>query len=278
MQGPHSNSVSTATSTSEYETGPDSSGPRTCVLLRGLIRSRFHWGNFPVELLKLAPVEELLMPELAGNGERSTEHSPADIAAMVEDMRRQTLELKPDGLNNLTLIAISMGAMIATAWAAKYPDEVAELHLINTSFGRFSRPWQRMKPRALARLLKLAPKLLQDPAALESGILDMTLNHTPPPHCLAEWKQFARQHPMSASNIIHQIQAAGGYQGPANAPCERTYLYCSANDQLVSSQCSHAIAKAWGKPLFEHPSAGHDLPMDDGEWLVSSIERALGTL
>ena len=273
MQEPHSNSESTASSTS-CDSHRGALPPRSCVLIRGLIRSRFHWNQFPTELLKLDSIEEVMMPELAGNGDRSLEHSPSTIQAMVEDIRAQILLLNPNPHQPLTLVAISMGAMIAAEWARSWPDEIAELHLINTSFGNFSRPWQRMQPRALGKLLRLAPRLLQDPAALEQVIHDMTLNLQHNSDTVRGWKQFAREHPMSAANIIFQIKAAGAYSGPHKAPCERTFLYASEGDKLVSASCSQAIAKAWNKPLFLHPTAGHDLPLDDSGWLLENIERA----
>ncbi|WP_221794833.1 alpha/beta fold hydrolase [Oceanobacter mangrovi] len=273
MQAPHSSSASTATSTSGK--APTSKPERVCVLLRGLIRSRFHWHQFPTELLKLPLVEQVIMPELAGNGERCRETTPATINAMMEDLRQQTRLLFPDNSHPLSLVAISMGAMIATEWASQYPEEIAELHLINTSFGRFSAPWQRMRPRAAARLLGLTPRLLSDPAALEAGILQLTVSQPTTPQLRSQWQSFARQNPLQTSNILTQIKAASRWQGPAQAPVEHSFIYTADGDRLVSPDCSRQIAAHWHKPLIEHPHAGHDLPLDDCHWLVQSIERTM---
>jgi len=45
----------------------------------------------------------------------------------------------------------------------------------------------------------------------------------------------------------------------------------SEQDQLVSADCSHAIARQWDVPIQVHPSAGHDLTLDDGPWVVQQV-------
>jgi predicted alpha/beta hydrolase family esterase len=52
-------------------------------------------------------------------------------------------------------------------------------------------------------------------------------------------------------------------------------LLASAQDQLVDPRCSAALAHAWHRPLVRHTSAGHDLPLDDGAWVISQIRQWL---
>jgi hypothetical protein len=42
---------------------------------------------------------------------------------------------------------------------------------------------------------------------------------------------------------------------------------------LVSPECSKKLAKHWGLPVLWHDRAGHDLPLDDPDWLVAQIAR-----
>ena len=42
-------------------------------------------------------------------------------------------------------------------------------------------------------------------------------------------------------------------------------------DRLVSPRCSQRLAAAWKVPLALHPSAGHDLPLDDPDWLLAQL-------
>ena len=246
---------------------------RTWVLLRGLLRSRFHWHHFPHQLATQPWVDQLIQPELAGNGERSRETTPLGITAMMEDLRAQVLpHLRHQ--QPVTLLAISMGAMIATEWAQHYPHEIAEMHLINTSFKRFSAPWERMRPATLRQLLQVAITTRLNPAALEAAILNATVNQRIPPDILGEWIHFARQHPQGWRNTLTQIWSASRYNGYEQAPIRRTFIYTCQHDRLVSSRASERIADHWRKPLHCHTTAGHDLPLEDPDWLLERIAQS----
>ncbi|UXD87398.1 alpha/beta fold hydrolase [Thalassolituus hydrocarboniclasticus] len=242
------------------------------VLIRGLIRSRFHWGAFPDQLLsqlqqqQLAP-SALLLPELAGNGERFRDKTPFSIHNMMLDIRHQVQKLSPDDNRPRVLVAISMGAMIASEWARCYPQEVARLHLINTSFSNFSTPWQRMKIRPLLGFLRG----LRSSDKLEAAILRWTLNMKDSECLLPLWCDYAAAHPLSLRNGLAQLLAASHFRGPKQAPLEETFFYNSLADRLVDAACTRRIAEHWQKNLLSHPRAGHDLPMDDPDWLIQKI-------
>jgi len=79
-----------ATSSSRpQDVSTDTQRTSDLVLLRGLIRSRYHWMQFPKQLQHYFPQQRLLLPELAGNGERYLERTPFSINAMMEDLRQQ---------------------------------------------------------------------------------------------------------------------------------------------------------------------------------------------
>jgi len=242
--------------------------PTVLVLLRGLIRSRFHWQQFPQQLQQTFPDAIILTPELAGNGERYLESTPASIAGMMADIRQQLKQQYPAN-TPLTLVAISMGAMIATEWAQQHPEEIQQLHLINTSFANVSPPWHRMRAAAV---LSLAAKALNR-EQLENAIIRWTINLNSDPQLNNRWQQFAQQHPLSRRNALAQLLAASRYRAPRTAPQAATWLYNSLGDRLVNPACSQTIAERWQKPLLTHHYAGHDLPMDDGEWLAQCISR-----
>lgn len=70
---------------------------------------------------------------------------------------------------------------------------------------------------------------------------------------------------------MRQLVAAARYCAPTAAPVDLVLLLGSQEDRLVSSQCSQAIAQAWGLPLQLHPWAGHDLPLDDPQWVIDAV-------
>ena len=55
-----------------------------------------------------------------------------------------------------SVLAMSLGGMVATAWAQRYPAEVERLVLINTSMRPFSRAQQRLRRAAWPDLLRIA--------------------------------------------------------------------------------------------------------------------------
>ena len=250
------------------------------ILLRGLIRSRFHWDQFPQQLQQAFPQHRILMPELAGNGERFQENTPSSIHAMMLDVRQQVAldqsqqaqiqktpaaKIKPPTI----IIAVSMGAMMATEWATHYPKEVQQLHLINTSAGRFSLPWQRMQTRAFFSLL---PSIANQ-QRLEKKIIDWTINVQKDAQLTQLWQDFSQQHPLSLRNAVTQLLAASRYRGQPHAPIDHCYFYHSQGDRLVNPNCTAAIAQHWNKPLERHGFAGHDLSMDDSPWLIDKLRE-----
>jgi pimeloyl-ACP methyl ester carboxylesterase len=67
------------------------------------------------------------------------------------------------------------------------------------------------------------------------------------------------------------LLAAARYRAPRQAPGLPILLLASQHDKLVDSRCSQALAAAWRCPLEMHPTAGHDLPLDDPHWVAQQV-------
>ena len=103
----------------------------TWLLLRGLTREAGHWGDFPCQLQAALPEARILAIDLPGNGTLHRQASPSTIPAMVAACRA---ELATRGVAGpVHLVAMSLGAMVAIAWAQRHPGELAGMVLINTS-------------------------------------------------------------------------------------------------------------------------------------------------
>jgi len=72
------------------------------------------------------------------------------------------------------------------------------------------------------------------------------------------------------------LPAAARYRAPPPPPPVPTLLLASTHDRLVRCACSRALARAWRCALVEHPHAGHDLPLDDPQWVVQQVLEATG--
>ncbi len=241
----------------------------TWVLLRGLGRHARHWGEFPGALQRHLPGPDVVVPlDLPGNGVRWRERSPATMAELVDAARRElaTLPHRPP----YVLVALSMGGMVALHWAAQERRKVAGVVLINSSLADHSAPWQRLRPSAAAVLLGLLRPGLSA-SERERRVLRLTSNLPVPEALVATWARHARELPLSRANLLRQLLAAAGARAPFARPAAPVLVLASARDRLVAPRCSQAIASAWNQPLALHPSAGHDLVLDDPEWVIQHV-------
>ena len=241
----------------------------TWVLLRGLTRERRHWGAFPQTFAETVPAAHVIALDLPGNGALHRERSPSRVEAMAEHCRHALHErgVAPP----YHLLAMSLGAMVATAWAASHPKELAAAVLINTSLRPFSPFHQRLKPANYATLARL---VLAHPSAheWEQAVLRLTSRAAPRGDALLDaWTGYRRECPVSAANALRQLAAAARYRAPRAKPAPPVLLLTSAADGLVDPRCSWQLARQWGCPVATHPWAGHDLPLDDGLWVAQQV-------
>jgi pimeloyl-ACP methyl ester carboxylesterase len=243
----------------------------TWILLRGLTREQRHWGEFPEVLSKEFPNARVVALELPGNGGLNAMTSPATIAAMASQGRAEVARLGiPPPYH---LLAMSMGAMVATAWAANHPEEIEACVLINTSFGFISPICDRLRPRTWPTLLHF---LLAQKARDREELVFKLTSKLPqaPPGLIDEWVAIRKSRPVRLGNALRQVVAAARFLPPSVAPVP-TLVLASAGDRLVHPGCSMEIARCWNCPMAIHPTAGHDLPLDDGAWVAREIFKWL---
>lgn len=244
------------------------------VLLRGLTREARHWGDFAAQLRALQPGAPVIALDLPGNGALHAQRSPASVPAMAAHCRTalQALGVAPP----YCVLAMSLGAMVALAWAHAQPRELAAAVLINTSLRPFGAFHQRLRPSQYATLLRLALSDA-DAADWERSILAMTsrrcFEEAERDALLGVWTAWRRECSVSRANALRQLLAAARFRAPQPRPPVPLLVLASTRDALVDPQCSRRLAQAWALPIAEHPTAGHDLPLDDGAWVARQIER-----
>ncbi|MEJ6007934.1 alpha/beta hydrolase [Paucibacter sp. AS339] len=247
--------------------------PATWVLLRGLARESGHWGVFPEHLRAQIESEQggvrLLMLDLPGNGLLHAEASPVHVSGMVESCRERLLKMGVTG--PVHLLAMSLGAMVASDWVARYPQEVSAAVLINTSLRPFSPFYRRLRPLNYLKFLLLSLSNLSR-RQREAKVLRMTTNlQARPEEVLDHWVALQAVHPVSLLNTARQLRAAARFKVGVLRPKAPVLLLCSKADHLVDWRCSQAISRAWGAPLRLHLKAGHDLPLDDPAWVAQAV-------
>lgn len=250
-----------------------SGSPAVWVLLRGLSRESGHWGDFSLvlqrEIEQLQPGAQLLMLDLPGNGVLHRESSPTQVGAMVESCRAQLRQLGVPG--PVHVLAMSLGAMVASDWAARYPQELSAGVLINTSLQPFSPFYHRLRPINYLSFLLLSLSRMGH-RRREAKVLEMTSSmQARPDEVLDRWVELQRRHPVGLRNTLRQLLAASRYRASLIRPAVPILLLCSKADRLVDWRCSQAISRAWGAPLRMHVKAGHDLPLDDSPWVAQAV-------
>lgn len=233
------------------------------------MRENRHWGDFPDVFRRLVHEVDVHVPDLPGNGRLHMQDSPVRVRDMVECYRHALAARNVSSPYHL--LALSLGAMTAVEWAHRYPREVRCCVLINTSMRPFSPFYQRLRWRVYPDVVRLA-MAHADARERERLVLQLTSRGgTAVDATLAAWTAYQNEYPVSRNNALRQLLAAARYRAPAQKPPMPMLVLASAADRLVDPACSRRLAEAWKTPLFVHPDAGHDLPLDDGPWVARQV-------
>jgi pimeloyl-ACP methyl ester carboxylesterase len=250
------------------------------ILLRGLAREARHWNDFP-EQLKAAlaargDTARIDALDLPGAGRFSEMKSPLSISEMTEfarekfiEIRRRMRERGETPPERTRIVAVSMGGMIAADWMERWPTDFKECVLINTSFAGFSPLHHRLTPGAMKHIfgtLRKRTKIEQTMHEME--LVVNTLDKNSRREIAEKWKTYFEERPFTLENFTRQLYAASRFKAPIETPVVPTLVLYSENDRMVSSACSKEIAKRWKAPSASHPTAGHDLTIDDAKWVI----------
>jgi pimeloyl-ACP methyl ester carboxylesterase len=251
------------------------------LLLRGLIRDRRTWGDFPERIRARSPRIRVHFLDLAGIGTENHRPSPRSITAIRVDVAHRF----HDGIGRgdlpegpWSILGLSLGGMVALDWAVAEPGLFRHLALLNVSTADVARPIERFSFRFLPGMLfALATNRPQDSERLilravsnrfsadregrDPKIREILENQT-------KWR---RERPITRSTFVNQLWAASRYRLPDSRPKPRTAVFSSEGDRLVRPRCSARVAERLGVPRFTHPWAGHDVPLDDPEWLAREL-------
>ena len=250
---------------------------RVWVLLRGLVKEKRHWGDFIETFQSCFPDDQIVLYDFPGNGLRCKEESETHIIDMVDDVRSHLSENSIE--QPVHVIALSLGGMVAVEWMNKYPDECAAAILISTSLRGLNPFYQRLLPSAYvtafhsllfsrdARKTETASlKLVSNIIASDSVKRENTIN---------DWVTYEEQCPVSGINGLRQLLAAIRFRVPEQRPEIPILVLSSLQDHLVSPECSISLAKHWDLPIQTHDLSGHDIPLDDGDWVCRKISQWL---
>lgn len=249
---------------------PDAIG-QNWLLLRGLSREAAHWGEFLPLMKSSFPTARIHTLDLPGTGCRYLEKSPTRIEDITLSLREQALTL---GLLDqpLTLLGLSLGGMVCWEWMLKYPEDICTAALINTSQASLSPFYQRLRWQSYPNFFNiiLQPNQFQR----ELAIVQYVANRRDQDEKIAlEWAEIQHKRPVKFCNTLRQLIAAAHYKPQTKKPVPPVLIINSRGDRLVAPACSDAIKDKWRLQYESHPWAGHDLPIDDGPWVIERLQN-----
>ena len=230
------------------------------LLLRGLARNSKHWHGLDKGLSG-----EVILLDTIGNGTKSDLSSPLQISSHTEILRDEFYKLRKHQ-EDWTIVGLSLGGMIALDWVSRFPNDFKKSFIINSSTNDVLYPWQRFD---LFTFLKLPFLIFSNRANQEKTILSLTLNLKNVNSDLID-SNLAIGEVTTRLNLIKQLISAAFFHSPEKIDIP-LYFICSERDRLVNYKASLNLAKKYNSKVFIHPTAGHDIPLDDPNWLLKTI-------
>ncbi|MFT6028918.1 MAG: pimeloyl-ACP methyl ester carboxylesterase [Oleiphilaceae bacterium] len=246
----------------------------TILLIRGLSRQQEHWGEFPT-ILRRAFKEKniavnLAFEDLPGFGIRYQQKSPSSIEKIAALLVPTLDRLHKESKQKIHLLGISMGGMVALELARRCPEFCESLVMINSSVKPVAHMFQRLQPQAYSIFIKafLHPSMRES----ERQILQIsTEKYAQDARLLNYWLYLRENYPPSRKAALQQIVAASRYLAPIKKPLASVCLIASKRDRIASHHCTQNLAEYWGIDYHLHPEAGHDIALDEPEWLADNL-------
>lgn len=254
------------------------SAQRNWILIRGLARGVGHWGDFSKLFEKSFSEDKIYYVDIPGNGYLNHIKTPLKISEFIPFFEKQ---LRQQNFNaNLPTYgySLSLGSMAMVEWARQKPDFFSQIYISNTSAGNFSNIFKRLSYKAILLGMKISH--LQDIRQKELAALLITTSMSKEQieqshqQQLSSIVKYSQEYPTHPKNILRQLIAASIFYFPREAPTE-VILMSGLKDQFVSPSCTVDIEKHWKCRHHKHPTAGHDISMQDPEWVIEKIKLGL---
>lgn len=240
------------------------------ILLRGLMREARHWGDFPKQLENSNGIGRVVCLDFPGIGTEEKRFFTPVLKEVVRDVRSRFQHREHSHLNeDWAILGFSLGGMVSLEWVKMYPNDFKKIILLNTSASNSGRLWQRLKPESMPKVVKIF--LEEDPLKRETQVIEMISNlRKKDAKLIQEWAHIAKTSQFSKITAINQLIAATQFKVPESLTIPSLVLTSRA-DRMVNYSNSLFIAQRLGSDLCVHPTAGHDLTVDDSDWCLSQI-------
>jgi pimeloyl-ACP methyl ester carboxylesterase len=178
-------------------------------------------------------------------------------------------------IERLTLVAHSLGAIMAVAFAAKHPDCVNGMILLDPASGYGSFPHEVADAKLNSRLQQLRELGIEGLAETRSKVL-VSIHGSPEAIELIEWNM--RQLSVAAYTQAAQMLAGADLISDARSFHGRVLVACGSADEITPEDQCRRVAEAFSDArYFTLPSLGHASYIEDPEAVNRIISNLIGT-
>lgn len=190
-------------------------------------------------------------------GNRFEWHAPATAGGIDTQVAQLELHVRNCGLASTSAIGCAVGAMVAIAYAARFPQRVARLVLAN--------PALRMPPANAALLRERAAGVRRDGlSAILPGAVDRAFEGVPrDARHAAHLERLAKLAPADYARSVEALVDADVGAEAARVGCP-TLVVAGAHDVQFPPHCAREVHEAIaGSELLILPHASHFAPLQD---------------
>lgn len=235
------------------------------VLLHGFPLDRRMWQEQHAALSGY----RLFLPDLRGHGESEASPPPYSMVLLAEDLRR---ELDHLGLDRIALGGLSMGGYVALAFAARYPERLRALLLLDTHPRADLSEVRRARADQAARVRKSGPE-----AVIDELMARLVGERDVDPRVVALTREMILG--TSRDGLVGALEgmAARPDSTPVLAAISCPTLVVVGSDDAITPpamarEMAAAIAHA---ELVEIPGAGHLAPLERPALVNAALTRFL---
>ena len=241
------------------------------LLVRGLARESAHWYDFP-EALAARSGAPVALVDVAGCGTQRGRTPLPSVPWLARDVARRLGEpTTPMPGTGRVIIGLSLGGMIALELCRILPGCFQRAVIINAS-SRLTPVVERLHPRGVFTLLRALGS--SDALARERSVLAISSNlpGDARERYAGRAAAIAAERQPSRASVLTQLLGAASFVPPGRSALSASLTFvCSRRDRLVSPRCTRDLAAFYSGSVLEHPWAGHDLPLDDPDWLCERL-------
>lgn len=215
---------------------------------------------------------QLLSPPAAADG------IPADLAGHAEDLAAL---LDRVGWKSAHLVGASFGAEVALEFAAGRPERARSLVVI-TAMDRETPAFRRGSDEMRALLARRAANsdATEFYDLLVEGVYSAAYRHAEAAALAARRTQTGLLPEAWFAGVDQLLAALEGFDltsalGRIRCPA---LALLAADDRIMDSERSRALAAALGAEIAVHPTSGHALVVEDPDWVANACLAFLGRL